>query len=231
MPRMLLLFSALLLGFLHGLGADHLMAIAALAVGERTGEAARARAFGVAVRFACGHAMLLALGASAVAIFGWTVPAAAERGGERLAGLLLIGLGALGLWAVATGRVYGHVHGDRDDPRPHWHLHVGRTERHPRPAVHVSHLPTLVGALFAVGSLRALSLLAPFGAGPDRFTLPILLGLVALFGVGVLASMALFGVVLARAVSTRFVSRLGTGASALTSAASLALGAYWIVRT
>jgi len=37
--------------------------------------------------------------------------------------------------------------------------------------------------------------------------------------------------VLARAVSTRFVSRLGTGVSALTSAASLALGVYWIVRT
>src|SRR5438105_15892390 len=62
-----LLASALFLGFLHGLGADHLMAIAALSVdGDLGGQSAasrRARALGVASRFAAGHAVLLGAGA------------------------------------------------------------------------------------------------------------------------------------------------------------------------
>ncbi|HXH07846.1 MAG TPA: hypothetical protein VNI83_14775, partial [Vicinamibacterales bacterium] len=75
---MLFLFSsAVALGFVHGLGADHLMAIAALSVDRRGraagGPAARRRALGVAVRFACGHALLLGAGAGAALLLGWTV--------------------------------------------------------------------------------------------------------------------------------------------------------------
>jgi hypothetical protein len=44
----ILLGTALTLGFLHGLGADHLMAIAALAVSD--GRTASSRTFGVALR-------------------------------------------------------------------------------------------------------------------------------------------------------------------------------------
>ena len=92
---MLLASSALALGFLHGLGADHLMAVAALSVGGGANPV-RGRAFGVAVRFACGHAALLAAGACAVVLAGWQVPVTVERGGEMAAGLLLVGLGAVG---------------------------------------------------------------------------------------------------------------------------------------
>lgn len=107
---------------------------------------------------------------------------AVERNGERLGGLLLVVLGALGLWAVVTGHFYGHVHAG------------------------------LAGAQAALQ------------------TLPVLLALVVLFGVGILISMSLFGVVLARVVSTRAVSRLGGGASAITSLASIGLGIFWIYR-
>jgi hypothetical protein len=227
---MLLSASALALGFLHGLGADHLMAIATLAIGEPTGEAARARAFGVAVRFAAGHALLLAAGVSLVLVLGWTIPVAAERGGEMLGGLLLVVLGVLGLWAVVSGHLYAHVHADGGGARPHWHLHVGRADRHRVLSHHASHLPAIAGAVFAVSSLRALSLLTPFGAQAALQTLPVLLALVVLFGVGILISMSLFGVVLARVVSTRAVSRLGSTASVVTSSGSIGLGVYWIMR-
>jgi hypothetical protein len=83
MEEVLLLASALVLGFLHGLGADHLMAIAALSIGA-TGEAPalrRARAMGVAVRFAIGHALLLALGAGGLIVLGWSLPLVVERSG------------------------------------------------------------------------------------------------------------------------------------------------------
>ena len=227
----LLISTALLLGFLHGLGADHLMAIAALSLGSG-GEAPavqRARAFGVAVRFAIGHALLLALGAGALLALGWSLPLVVERSGEILGGILLILLGGIGLWGVAAGRVYGHSHTHGREPAGHWHLHIGRRKRHPVSAAH-SHLPTIIGAAFAVSSLRALTLLTPFGDRLVGAPLPMLLALIAVFAVGILLSMSLFGVAFASLISARVVSRLGGLAGAMMAVASITLGLYWIVR-
>ena len=224
---LILISSALLLGFLHGLGADHLMAIAALtlAPGAEAPAARRARALGVAVRFAFGHALLLALGAGALVALGWSLPLVFERAGEMLGGILLVGLGAAGAWGVAAGGVYGHTHPHARAEAPHWHLHIGRRDRHPLAAAH-SHLPTLIGAAFAVSSLRALTLL-PFGVGAAP--LPILLGLIAVFAAGILLSMSLFGVAFAGVMSARIVARLGRAAGGMMALASIALGVYWVV--
>ena len=97
-----------------------------------------------------------------------------------LGGGLLIVLGVVALWGVASGRVYGHSHRHSGEPAAHWHLHVGSPDRHPAPASH-SHLPTLIGAAFAISSLRALTLLAPFGSNADGASLGSLLILVAPF--------------------------------------------------
>jgi hypothetical protein len=227
---LILLSTALALGFLHGLGADHLMAIAALSLGPG-GEppaARRARALGVAVRFALGHAVLLAFGASALLLLGWSLPIVVERGGELLGGLLLILLGALGLWGVSAGRVYGHTHLHGHEQAPHWHLHIGRRDRHPMPGAH-SHLPTIIGAAFAVSSLRALTLLAPFGDRIGAAPLPMLLGLISVFAAGILLSMSLFGVAFAGFMSARVVARLGRIAGGAMALSSVALGVYWIL--
>src|SRR5688572_32009507 len=186
----MLISSALVLGVLHGLGADHLMAIAALSLGSTSDSPAvqRAKAIGVAVRFAIGHALLLAFGAGALIVLGWSLPLMVERGGEVLGGTLLVIFGCLGLWAIASGRLYGHTHQHRGEPTPHWHLHVGAPDRHPLPAAH-SHLPTIVGAAFAISSLRALTMLAPFGDSLEAASLATLLLLVAVFAVGILLSM------------------------------------------
>ena len=230
---MILFSSALALGFLHGLGADHLMAIAALAVGPAGATAAtpmRTRALGVAIRFAVGHALLLAIGAGAIVALGWSLPLVVERGGEILGGALLVAMGLAGVWGVLSGRVYGHSHQHRDEPTAHWHLHVGHPDRHPRATAH-SHLPTIVGAAFAVSSLRALTLLAPAMGGDafDVVTLPTLLALIAVFGVGILLSMSLFGVAFARLMSTAAIARVGRGAVLAMAAASVSLGVFWIV--
>jgi nickel/cobalt transporter (NicO) family protein len=228
---LILISTALGLGFLHGLGADHLMAIAALSLGPgaEPPAAKRARALGVAVRFAVGHAVLLALGAGTLLLLGWSLPIVVERGGELLGGLLLIGLGAVGLWGVGAGRVYGHTHRHGHEAAPHWHLHIGRRERHPLPGAH-SHLPTIIGAAFAVSSLRALTLLAPFGDRLGAAPLPMLLGLITVFAAGILLSMSLFGVAFASLMSARVVARLGRASGAAMALASIALGVYWIVR-
>jgi nickel/cobalt exporter len=230
MDGVLLLTSALALGFLHGLGADHLMAIAALSLGA-TGEAPalrRARAMGIAVRFAIGHALLLTLGAGALIALGWSLPLVVERSGEMLGGFLLIVLGLVGLWSLAAGRVYGHTHVHGHEATPHFHLHVGRRDHHPLPSAH-SHLPTIVGAAFAVSSLRALTLLAPFGSRVEAASLTTVLVLISVFAVGILLSMSLFGVAFARIMSAGAVQRLGRAAGLLMASASIALGVFWVV--
>ena len=206
------------------------MAIATLSVGASTEAPAvrRARALGVAVRFALGHALLLALGASAIIVLGWTLPLVVERGGEMLGGLLLIVLGGIALWGVVAGRVYGHTHRHGCESDPHWHLHIGRRDRHPISGAH-SHLPTFIGAAFAVSSLRALTLLAPFGDRLSAAPLPMLLILISVFAAGILLSMSLFGVAFAGLMTARVVSRLGRTAGTLMAISSIALGVYWIV--
>src|SRR5260221_2644001 len=124
----------LALGFLHGLGADHLMAIAALSLATPLGPARYGRAFWLAVRFAVGHAVLLSAGAAAVLLFGWQIPVRFEQTGEFVGGCLPIFMGLVGCWLAFTGRVYAHTHlhehGDHSLFHSHWHLHVGRQHSH-----------------------------------------------------------------------------------------------------
>ena len=223
--------SALALGFLHGLGADHLMAIAALSIGSPVA-ATRARTFRVAVGFAAGHAMLLALGSALVLAAGWTIPILVERTGEIAGGCILIALGLAGLWMAITQRVYAHRHpyASRFAGTLHsrWHLHLGLRDHHPLPQRHSS-IPTMLGAVFAISGLRALTLLTPLGAGATQGSLLTLLGLILIFAVGILMSMSLFGIVLARTLGSACVAAMaGQAAAAVTAMASVALGVYWV---
>ncbi len=210
------------------------MAIAALSLGAAGESPAlqRTRALGVAVRFALGHALLLAVGAGLLVALGWSLPLLVERGGELLGGSLLVVLGAIGLWGALSGRVYGHSHQHGREPRPHWHLHIsvrgGKPTHHPPPAAH-SHLPTILGAAFAISSLRALTTLAPFGGSLSGSPLPTLLMLIGVFAVGILLSMSLFGVAFARLLSAAAAARLGQAAAAIMAVASIGLGVFWMV--
>ena len=220
----LMSLSALSLGFLHGLGGDHLMAITALAVRRPPGQSSGA-IIRAAVGFACGHTLVLGLGAVVAVALGVVVPVAVSTGAERLGGLILITLGAAGLWGLLSGRAYGHIHRDGTPPS-RWHFHLGAS--HPARGHVASPVPTALGAIFAVSSLRALMLLQPFGENARGVGLPALLLLILLFTLGILASMSAFGLLLARVLSTRAVERSGRAAALLTAAASIALGTYWL---
>jgi hypothetical protein len=203
---LLLLLSAFALGFLHGLGGDHLMAIAALSVdgtAAATAEARRKRALGVATRFAVGHGLLLGLGAALIVLIGWSIPPHVERGGELLGGALLIVMGLVTL------------------------QHLRHAAHHTHPAHH-SHVPTMIGAAFAISSLRAVVMLTPFGHDAAAQPLPLLLALIGVFAIGILASMSLFGVLLAGVLSTRALQRVGHGAGALVGLSSIILGLAWV---
>jgi nickel/cobalt transporter (NicO) family protein len=225
-PVVLLGASSLLLGFLHGLGLDHLMAIAALSIDGRH-ERRHHRVMMTAVQFACGHALMLGAGVVLALSSGWILPAALASGAERLGGGVLVLLGAAGLWSTWTGWAYGHLHRETDG-RARWHMHFGAHTH-----AHTSHahsaLPVAMGAVFAISSLRALVLLAPLGASLTSLAVPVVLLLVVLFGLGILLSMSLFGVVLARLISLRRLETVGRWAGVIVAAASVMLGAYWMI--
>lgn len=218
--------TALSLGFLHGLGADHMMAIANLAVSPRGG-ADRPAPMRVAVRFALGHALVLLVGTGGVILLGWQIPELVERAGEMVGGTLLILMGAFTLWVIAADRLYGHAH---PPGWMHWHLHFGRREHH-APADSHSRGAGLLGAVFAVSGLRALTLLAPDLAPGATGSLLTLLYLVGVFAVGILLSMSLFGVVLSRLLGPATASAALTRAAAIvTAVASIGLGGFWVTQ-
>ncbi len=101
--------------------------------------------------------MVLLVGAGGVLLLGWQIPELVERTGEIVGGVLLILMGAFTLWVVAAERLYGHTH---RAGWLNWHVHFGRRDRHPAPPAHSSRAG-LLGAVFAVSGLRALTLLGP----------------------------------------------------------------------
>jgi nickel/cobalt transporter (NicO) family protein len=221
---------ALALGFVHGLGADHLMAIAALSVRAPGDEGAKTHPMRVALGFAVGHALLLLLGSAAVVLLGWQIPVLLERTGEVVGGILLIALGAFSLWVAFSRQLYGHTHTHGNPLHTHWHLHLGPRSRHG--SGDHSHVPGILGAVFAVSGLRALTMMAPFGdaaAGGLAASLATLLYSIGVFAVGIVISMSLFGVVLSRVLGSVWLARhVGRGAAVLTAVASIGLGIYWI---
>ena len=219
----------LALGFLHGLGADHLMAIAALSLATPLGRRVCAclrpcRALWVGMQ-CCSRS------ARGLCCFRLADSVRFEQGGEFVGGCLLIVLGLIVGWLTVSGRLYVHSHAHQNGPQgahSHWHLHVGREHSH-RPSVHTV-VPGLLGAVFAVSGLRALILSLPlWDAAGSAAHVSTLLFLVSIFALGILLSMSLFGIVLAHTLSARrmtgHVARFSAAATAL---GSLALGVYWI---
>ena len=208
------------------------MAIAALSsldsARDARAQSRHARVIRTAVQFACGHALMLGAGVCLALTLGWMLPAAFASGAERLGGAVLVLLGAAGCWSTLSGKAYGHIHSENDG-RSRWHLHLGTKASHPRGAHGHPVIPTAIGALFAISSLRAMVLLAPMGASLASMALPMVLLLVVLFGLGILLSMSLFGVVLARVLSLKRLESLGRSAGLLVAAASVVFGLYWVV--
>ena len=108
-------------------------------------------------------------------------------------------------------------------------MHFGRRDRHPLPQAHSSRAG-LLGAVFAVSGLRALTLLGPeLSPASASASLLTLLYLVGVFAVGILLSMSLFGIMLSRVLGSQvLVAAVGRGAALVTAVASIALGMYWV---
>jgi high-affinity nickel permease len=100
------LLSALAIGFVlgmrHATDGDHVVAVTAIASGEKS----VARAMRIGAAWGLGHSATLFLVGGIIVLFGLTVPPRLGLAFEMLVALMLIGLGA---WTL-SGRELGHAH-------------------------------------------------------------------------------------------------------------------------
>ena len=226
---MLLISTTLALGFIHGLGADHLMAITSLSIGNASHKV-RSSALGIALRFAVGHVVVFVIGMGIVFVLGLRIPFFMDRAGEIISGCLLIILGVVGFFVVLTGKMHGSSHLYCDDHRADSFFNVVRVEWNLLSSIRTN-MPTILGTLFAIGGLRMLTILAPLSSGASSTDLSILklFGLVVIFVLGIFLSMGLFGIVLTQTMSSRLLEKRSRFVTATTAAVSTSLGVYLII--
>jgi nickel/cobalt transporter (NicO) family protein len=182
---MLLLAILFSMGLIHGVGPDHLAAITAY--GAAAGRDFRRLVF-FAVRFAIGHAAVLA-GAGLLAKFGsMYLPEKVEHGFEIGAGSLLVFTGLLLLGMLLAGKIKVHTHHHHHSGQIHHHFHLHMISLQKHEHAHGT-LAVGLGALFAMGGARSLVTVLPIAFG-HTFTESLFL--VAAFSLGIIASMVAY---------------------------------------
>lgn len=221
----------LLLGALHALDADHVLAVSALGAEHDRG----ARSY--SLHWALGHGGAVLVAGLCVLGLGTAVPTGLSGMAEALVGLVLVMLGLQVLRRLRIERrraTPGHMHWHMHDGlplHPHWHTHAPTLHQHEtarKPHAHRHHRAVMVGVLHGTaGSAPLLALLPATQLGSPAWGLAYLL----LFCLGVVAGMGVFGRLLGgalRGLGRRDV-RLARGLRAGLAGASLGLGLYLLV--
>lgn len=218
MDPFLLYGTALVLGSVHALEADHVTAVTAFAA--RNPGVRNAVRFGL--RWAAGHGAAVLVIGSALIVLERELPETLTSGLERLVGAALIGLG---VWTLlGARRLHAHVHTHTDGTtHEHVHAHI-LSRRHDH-----RHGATSVGLLHGAAGAGAASALVPLAAVDDPAGGVIYL---ALFGVGTIAGMALYALLAGFIFGqTAGVSvRLARGVAVAAGTVTIAVGAIWLVR-
>jgi ABC-type nickel/cobalt efflux system permease component RcnA len=217
--------TAAMLGFLHALEVDHMVAVTTFV--SRRPSLGSAGRFGL--RWGLGHSVAVLLAGGAVLATGLRWPERYDALGEGLVGLMLIGLG---LWAIAAARKL-HLH-PVEEHGDHAHLHLHGPAR---PHGHAHHEPdhhshehggiTLVGLLHGLAGTTGVVALVPVTM-VDRVGLG--LGYLTAFGVGVTVAMTLFALAAAAVMRRATAGSLawGRGAVGLVGGSGIAVGLWWI---
>ena len=229
------LATALVLGFLHALEIDHMLAVTTF-VSRRP---ALATAAGFGLRWGLGHSLaVLALGGVLLAT-GIQWPDRWTSYGEAAVGILLVGLG---LWSLRASRnLHLHPAAEHGD-HLHLHTHSGgpkdletegvKDHDHPGPHHHHHHHGrgiTLVGLAHGLAGTSAVVALVPVTM-VGRAVVGI--GYLVAFGVGVTVAMTLFALGTAVAMRQADFRKLGLGrkVSGGVGVAGVLVGAWWIMR-
>lgn len=232
MTDVVTLVTAAVLGFIHALEVDHMLAVTAF-VSRRPTLATAAR-FGF--RWGLGHSLAVLAAGGVLLATGLRWSDRYDRIGEGLVGLMLVGIG---LWALrSTRKLHVHPPAEHGD---HAHLHIhgdgGPGHAHPHPPDPRSTPPdrphrhgiTLVGLMHGLAGTSAVVALVPVTL-VDRTLVGA--GYLVAFGLGVTMAMTLFALITAQAMrqaAERSVA-LGRRVSSGVGAAGVVIGLWWIWR-
>ena len=214
------LASALVLGSAHALEPDHLAAVSSFVVRRPTPRAA----IGFGVRWAAGHGAVLLVVGSMLGLLGMQLPASVGTFFERLAGVMLLGLG---VWTAASARaVHAHRH-RHDDGTTHVHVHSHHLQETPHH--HHGHGVTAVGAMHGLAGTAPIVALLPLAGfhSAGMATMYLLL-----FGVGTAAGMVAYAL-FAGWVAGHAALKSQTLARAVTLCTGLftaGIGVFWLLR-
>ncbi|MGH7504460.1 MAG: sulfite exporter TauE/SafE family protein [Longimicrobiales bacterium] len=218
MSLILLYATALLVGSVHALEADHMAAVTSFAVRRPRWR----EAVGFGLRWAFGHGAVVVVAGAVMLLIGIRIPQGATHVLERLVGLVLIGLGA---WTVrGARRIHAHKHSHADGTsHVHLHSHAFVRDHDHR------HGATAVGMLHGLAGTAPGVALVPIASFDSAVQGVIYL---LLFAVGTAGGMALYallaGLVVGRAAFRS--ERLARKTAAVTGCITIAVGAFWMVR-
>jgi ABC-type nickel/cobalt efflux system permease component RcnA len=221
--------TAVLLGVLHALEIDHMVAVTTFV--SRRPSLRSATRFGF--RWGVGHSAAVLLAGGVLLATGVRWPERYDALGEGLVGLMLVGLG---LWALAAARKL-HLHPE-EEHGDHAHLHVHgprAAHRHRHAAdraaarIHEHGGITLVGLLHGLAGTTGALALVPVTMA-DRVGLG--LGYLAAFGAGVTLAMTLFALAAAALIRRATAGSLvwGRRAVGLVGLGGIAVGIWWLAR-
>jgi hypothetical protein len=206
-------------GLLHALDADHILAVSAVAVGDKRGKSTILR---TAALWGLGHGGSLFFLTLVASGFGWAIPVSLSLSAEILVGVILITVGGALAWQLVRGhiRISRHSH---DDLPAHTHIH---RHNHSKKG---DHRPVLVGVVHGVA-----------GSAPILGVLPLLIKeqfllagvYIGLFSLCVALAMCVFGGLLGALVRF-FDSRYRLFFAyfqALLATQAIAMGGYWIAQ-
>jgi nickel/cobalt transporter (NicO) family protein len=210
--------TALLLGSLHALEADHMAAVTSFAV-RRPGPRAAVR---FAVRWSAGHGGAIILIGAGLLLLGIQLPATTEHLLERLVGVVMIGLGVWTFRGASALHAHMHTH-DGEAPHAHVHSHaVDPEHRH-------GHAVTAVGLVHGLaGSGAAVALIPVIGFdSPARGILYLVV-----FAVGTVLAMGVYGLFAGYVVGRSAESsvRLGRMLARTTGVLTVIIGFVWLLR-
>jgi sulfite exporter TauE/SafE len=212
-----LMVLGLVLGLKHALDADHVAAVATI-VSERRSWLSSSL---VGALWGVGHTLSLLIAGVAVIVLHIQVGARLALALEFGVAVMLIGLGANALRAVARGgRVHLHVH--EHDGRSHWHPHAHESEAALTSHHRIGVRPLLVGMMHGFAGSAAVMLLV-LASIPSPL---IGFAYIGVFGIGSIGGMLVMSALVslpARLTAARF-ARAHVAVRTLAALFSLGLG-------
>jgi len=198
------LFAAVVLGAIHALEVDHMVAINAF-LGNRPRVGV---AVGFGMRWGMGHAAVV-----------------------MAAGVVLLALMGLGSWSAWNAHRlhvhtpvehegHAHLHAHAPAQHPHSHRHADPSRRH-------RHLSTIVGAIHGLAGTASVVALVPVTLMPGVTASVMYLGA---FGLGTVVAMSTYAGIAAAAVARVKTMVLSRTIAWGTAAASGLVGWWWVVR-